>query len=191
MDPQFASLDHVHMVELWFQAKGEKPPLEPKLAERLERWRQADLWMRKHASVSKVWPMMQAKYKYSATSAREDVEDAQRFFGKMPVQKKAYWAGLVLDFLGESMIKAIGDRKWGDVARLAKEIREYLDFQEEVSKIDPKDFRRAVPRRIAVQPEILLVQHDTQAQDRVLALVRKLKGEETTVDIAHEDVSGD
>ncbi len=160
---------------------GEKPPLEAELADALERWIRADKWLRKHLSVSKVWSMMIIQYDYSDLTARRDVYDAQCFVSSTAQQKRSYWAGLVLDRLGQGMLDAIADRKWADMARIAKEIREYMKFTEEVDQIDAKDLLKPIPRRIAFQPEILNVKHDPRAREKVLALVREITGDDSFV----------
>lgn len=173
--------DQVNLVKAWIELPGEKPSLEPQLADALERWIRADKWLRKHFIVSKVWEMMVSQYNYTDPDAWRDVYDAQCFFGDMRQQNRTYWAGLVLEKLGQSMTYAIADRKWGDMAKIAKEIREYIELTEEIDQIDPRDLLKPVPRRIAFQPEILNVTHDPKAREKVLALVREITGDDPIV----------
>lgn len=164
------NLEDVDTVIAWMQHPPPKPALDEELARSLERWRQADAWMREYMSVKTVWPMLVAKYGYSESTARRDIEACQRLFGEFKVHKKAYYAGLMLDTLCESYIKAQHDRKWGECARLAKVILEYLGLVDEASITDPKDLLKPVPRTLLFAPEQLGITLDENLAAKVEAI---------------------
>lgn len=171
-DTPLSTIEDVRTALAFYQMKGEKPPMDQELADKLKRWRQADQWLREHMSARKVWPMLKEHYGYSEATARRDVECAMAFFGELKTHKKSYWAGLVLDVLGESLIKAVHDRKWRDVASIAREIREYLKFADEAEQEELNSLTKPVVRQIAFQPDVLNVERDPNAREKVLALLK-------------------
>lgn len=172
------NLEDVDAVIAWMQHPPPKPHLDAELAISLERWRQADAWMREFMSVRAVWPMLVTKYGYSESTARRDIEACQRLFGEFKVHKKAYYAGLMLDTLAESYLKAQNDRKWGECARLAKVILEYLGLIEETTNTDPKDLVRPVQRLVAFTPDQIGAIRDENLRMKIEMLKRRKEGAE-------------
>lgn len=131
----------------WLQVpKDERPPLPAKLKEQADRWNTADALMREHLSRRKVIPMLQERYGYSARSAERDIAAGQRVWRSRPEQDKAYIAETLSDYLMECMVRAGKDRRFGDVARLAREIRETLGLNK------PQQEQVQSPTTIVVQP---------------------------------------
>lgn len=116
------SITHAEAIIKWLQTpKEDRAPLPPKQMEILKRWSHADDLLREHLSPRKVIPMLTEKYGYSKRSAERDIEGAMRSWAWRPKHDKLYLAEILWDFLMETMVRAAKDRKFGDVARLARE----------------------------------------------------------------------
>ena len=164
-------------------------PLTAKQQELFERWNVADNLMREHLQESVVMQMLVDKFKYSHSTARRDIDAARRVWATIPASDKKYLGEIVVDYLLGLMVKAGTAKKYGDVAKLAKEIREYSG----IGKNDPVPYDQAAmgsPNRIepALDPSILGVQPMTN--DQVSDLVQKLlaqKSRERATDADFEE----
>lgn len=157
------------MMILWLQSPPDNKPVLPfDAAAYLERLELANKWLREHMSVSKVWPMMLEHFrrqgKYSEATARRDVQDAQRLLGPLDNHNTKYWCNRMLDCLREDYVAARLTKKFGEAARLAREIREYMAFQEELAAEHRKHLLEEVPRLIVFDPEVAGFERDPQAR---------------------------
>ena len=140
----------------WLQTKSSRHSgIPPELENLYIRATQADRWMREFMSVSIVKPMLAKHFGYSEATALRDIQLAQETFGVIESHPKQYYAKLMIDKIGESIMQAVSDRKWREVAALSKEIREWLGFAESLGVQDPRLLLNEVPRYIVFDPSLL------------------------------------
>lgn len=172
IEKKLNTVEDVEQLILWMQAPPDHKPIITFEAEPyLERLQRADMWLRTHMSTRKVWPMMLAHYKsrgdhYSERTARRDVTDAQRLFASLDGHTAKYWSGLMLDVLQEKLVSASIGGKLADLARISKEIREWLKYAEEQGVKDTSKLLDAVPRLLLFDPAETGVEPDPLALEK-------------------------
>jgi len=183
IERQAHNVEDVEMLILWMQAPPDRKPVVHFDANHyLERLQLADQWLRTHMSKRKVWPMLLQHFKtkgipYSELTARRDVDEAQRLFESLDTHQQKYWTGLMLDVLGESLMSAKLAHKYGEVARIAKVIHDYLAMAERMGVKEANELRREIPRMIQIGhfPEELGVPYDPDIAIKAEELVRRMK----------------
>jgi hypothetical protein len=152
------TIEDVEQLMLWMQCPpNQKPVITFDAEQYLERLQRADVWLRTHMSTRKVWPMMLAHYQskgiaYSERTARRDVTDAQRLFSSLDGHTAKYWTSLMLDVLQEKLVSAHIGGKLTELARLSKEIREWLRYADEQGVRDTSKLLDEVPRVLLFDP---------------------------------------
>jgi len=144
-EDHFKSVEDVELLIRWMQAPPNAKPIVPfDPVDYLERLQLALRWLHEHMSVRKVWRMMfehfrAAGRKYSEATARRDVKAAQRLFGTQDSHDPQFWTGLMVDALSESFLSAKRAHKYGESARLAKVLKEWIILGNDLGVINPEE----------------------------------------------------
>lgn len=129
----FETPDDVALLDRWLTTPDEhKEKLPAHLADRLERLTRAYRWLMAHHSRRKVWPMMHAYYtahgrKYSETTARNDVIDAERLFLHLTPHTGPYITHLMIDSLYEEYHSAKRRGDGNAAVKYARELDRYIE----------------------------------------------------------------
>jgi len=169
----------VRLIQLWMKAPDPKPHIAERLAEQLKRARQAHSFMVDEPVRRKVIPQLMLLYagkdmRYSESTAERDIQYAERLFRTVSQHTAKYMMGLELDFLVESRIGAMHDRKWGEVARLEKVMLEFFKAIE-AEDLDKETLRRPVIRLLKFEPEALGVKRNLKLKERIMEVLQKKK----------------
>jgi len=141
-EKQFKTVEDVELLILWMQAPPDAKPVVPfDAGAYLERLQLAVRWLYEHMSVRRVWPMMYEHFKhlglkYSQSTARRDVADAQRLFCTDGSHDPKFWTDLMIDALSESFKSAQRAHKYGEAARLAKALLDWINMGIRLGAID-------------------------------------------------------
>ena len=100
--------------------------LAPDVRERFDRWETADQLIRRHGDMNLVVSMLCRQFKYSASSARRDLQAAQYVFGSIHHVDTKYCQRFSMELLMKAMVTASDAGDFKALAALNKEWRETI-----------------------------------------------------------------
>lgn len=154
----------------------DRQPLTPKQLELFKRWCVADDLFRENLSERATVAALVKRFGYSEDTARRDLQGAIRSWGTRPRNEKGYLSNMLVDFLSETMVRAAKDKKFGDVARIAKVIIEAAGLnRKDEAPVDPEDLLR--PTTVIMMHNPVLVGGMEMDDEARMALVRKVIAE--------------
>lgn len=189
----------------WMQTPAkQRGALHERLVKRLERIRQADLWLNEYMSTRTVVPMMLTKYKdldgehYSESTARRDIAAAQELFAWSAPGQKLYMCQLVINLLQENIVKAGKKGDFTAVQRLSSTLLDYINEVDKSKATDPERDKKPVAVLAVFDPELLGFTENPKALEMAIAELKKPKRDvnwsllnPTTVEPEPEDGASD
>lgn len=174
IERHFRTVEDVELLERWMKTHPSKRPKEmpDELASYLERLQLANTWLLTHGSKRKVWPMLLAHYKrkgipYSESTARRDVDAAQRLFSTISRFQARWTTEMMIDNLLERMDSCARNDKDKEYAALAAVLDRYLDRADRYAKEDEQAMKQPIPVLAVFDPQEAGIKPDPHIRDKI------------------------
>lgn len=170
------TIEDVELLERWMKTHPSKRSKEmpAELADYMERLQLANTWLNTHGSKRKVWPMLLAHFKrkgipYSESTARRDVDAAQRLFTTISKFQARWTTEFMIDNILERMDSCARNDKDKEYAQLATVLDRYLDRADKYAKEDEEAMKNPIPVLAVFDPSEAGITPDPHIREKIAA----------------------
>lgn len=184
IERRYQTVEEVEQLEQWLaippSQRGHEPPSQ--LAEKWERIKLSHRWLNSTGgSRSKTIGMLCAHFEalnkpYSESTARRDVEDAQRIFHTLTTHMGRFQTSLMLDRLMERFDSCARAHKDMELASISREIDRWIERAEKYLLEDQEKLKDPVPVLALYAPEEAGLVADPNIREKIAAF-RKRRAE--------------
>jgi len=176
IDRKYQTVEEVEQLEQWLSIPpDQRPDVPKKIAKKWERIKYAHRWLYSNGgSRSKTIGMLCAHFEalgepYSETTARRDVDDAQRIFPSLTKHIGRWTTGFMLDRLMERFESASRAHKDKEAASYSREIDRWIDRAERYETADTKKTDHPIPVLALYAPEEAGLTRDPAIREKIAA----------------------